>query len=536
MADCSSLRAPVCRGVLSRFIALPLAVAASLATGTATAAPPAAQTIHTSRPKFRIPFQFDADEMARLGAVEIRLFVSTDRGKHWQHAQSVAPAEGRFTFEATGEGEFWFAVRTVDGVGQLHPPGPPQSGLQVVVDQTDPQIELRVRQPQPGEVELTWRASDENLDVNSLKLEFLDPGAETWQPVAVTPTESGQTTWTVPSSGRVFVRGSIADQAGNTANADASTGAGESPAQPARRQNNDDRPDFSRPVADAEPESQPEDHLALDAQPVVIPNGGADVLVPVTPRRPAMPSATRAVTGPRQTPVVTDNLENFHPQNRTVSSTSARPTRFVRSRSFSVQYELDDVGPSGVSDVDLYITENDGTKWFYYGPDEDRQSPVAIEVPRDGTYGFTLRARSGAGLVDDPPQPGDKPTFVVVVDRRPPHAQLVSITHHPSPARRDVNLAWSIEDESPDERPVRLSWAPAPEGPWRPITDWISDTGRYQWQVDENAITSVLIRLEARDAAGNISRVDSTTPLLLDTARPTARITDVESAIPVPPQ
>ncbi|MBL8851966.1 MAG: hypothetical protein JNG89_19995, partial [Planctomycetaceae bacterium] len=243
----------VCGALLAGSLALPA--------DAIQAAPPSSQTIYTSRPKFRIPFQFDAEEMARLGAVEIRLFTSTDAGRHWQHAQSVAPGEGRFTFEATGEGEYWFAVRTVDGQGSLHPPGPPQSGLQVIVDQTVPQIEIRVREVQPGEVELSWRASDDHLNLESLKLEFVEAGSADWQEVSISPAESGQTTWTVSSRGQVFVRASVSDQAQNLASADASTGGGGAPATPAA-QPNDIKPDFSRPVA-ADPLPPGNQDLAL---------------------------------------------------------------------------------------------------------------------------------------------------------------------------------------------------------------------------------------------------------------------------------
>ena len=41
---------------------------------------PTAKPLYTQKPRFRIPFQFDAAEMRRLGAVEIQLFVSTDAG------------------------------------------------------------------------------------------------------------------------------------------------------------------------------------------------------------------------------------------------------------------------------------------------------------------------------------------------------------------------------------------------------------------------------------------------------------------------
>ena len=68
------------------------------------------------------------------------------------------------------------------------------------------------------------------------------------------------------------------------------------------------------------------------------------------------------------------------------------------------------------------------------------------------------------------------------------------------------------------------------------MTDWIANTGRHQWRVDDPSIAAVFMRLEARDAAGNITRIDSPTPLLLDSAGPTARFTDVQPATKLSPQ
>lgn len=548
-----ALRAPSCAParVWTRTLLGGAALVGSLwgAAPPAAVAAPVANTIHTSRPKFRIPFQFDAEEMARLGAVEIRLFVSTDKGRHWKHAQSVAPGEGRFTFEATGEGEYWFAVRTVDGQGQLHPPGPPVSGLQVVVDQTAPLLNLQIRESRPGEVELSWQATDDHLDVKSLKLEFLDPGTTEWQAVNVTPAESGATSWTAPG-GRVIVRASVADQAGNSVSAEASTGTGASaPAQPAA-QPGQRKPDFSRPVAGPPPAIEAGDNVALGETPVVIPNGRDDLFSPIsqTPvplqspiadsSRSPLPTASRAISGPTRAPVVVETPEVSRPEPEPEQTTmeAGIPTRHVRSRVFNIQYQLDDVGPSGVSNVDLYITENNGTKWFYYGPDEDRRSPMAVALPGDGEYGFSLRVRSGAGVVQDPPQPGDPPSFVVIVDSKPPECALGSVTQGDGGRRGQISIEWSVRDEHLVAKPVRLSWAPAREGPWRAMTDWIANTGRYEWTADGQAIASVFLRLEARDAAGNMSRVDSQTPLLIDSARPTARFTDVDPAATVPPQ
>lgn len=501
----------------------------------AWAEPPTSQAVHTSRPKFRIPFQFDPDEMARIGAVEIRLFVSTDQGKRWQHAQSVPPTEGRFTFEAANEGEYWFAVRTVDGQNQLYPPGPPQAGLQVVVDQTNPQLELRVREPSPGQVELSWRATDDHLDLNTLALEYLDPAGTDWQAVNITPMESGQTTWTATRAGRLFIRGSVSDRAGNTSTADAATDvrAG-NPAQPQPA-----RPDFSQPVAGPTPDASG-DVAALPFQPVIMPHGIDDGSVPASLAPQTRPApAPRPVSSQTQTQPSTPILQNDVltpvvpvPENSTTETANGVVTRYVRAPAFNVSYELEDVGPSGVSSVDLYITENNGFKWFYYGPDEDRRSPFEIEVPEDGSYGFAIRVRSGVGLVQDPPQPGEGPTLVVVVDRQPPQAEITAAVQGQGASRGEVEIQWTVKDERLPQEPILLSHAASPAGPWQPITGWIENTGRYRWKVDQSWTHPVYLRLEARDSAGNLTRVDTKSPLVLDLSRPSARITDVEADDP----
>lgn len=491
----------------------------------AVGADPEPQVVHTARPKFRIPFQFDPDEMARIGATEIRLFVSTDQGRHWQHSQSVPPTEGRFTYEAPADGEYWFAVRTIDAQQNLYPPGPPQAGLRVVVDQTSPQLELKLREPVPGQIELTWRATDDYPDLTTLKLEYLDPSAVDWQPVNITPMESGQTSWNVTKAGRVFVRGSIADRAGNTSTADAATDIGAAgPAQPQPA-----RPDFSQPVAGPQP--TPQNTLAnSQSQPVIMPHGIEDGSTPATLSSQSTPSP-RPVSSAEQLPSADENLLTPVvpvPKESTTETANGIVTRYVRTPEFTVNYELEDVGPSGVSSVDLYITENNGFKWFYYGPDEDKRSPLDIEVPGDGSYGFAIRVRSGVGLVQDPPQPGESPTLVVVVDRQPPQAEITAAVQGQGASRGEVDIQWSVKDERLPEEPVLLSYAADPAGPWQPITQWIENTGRYQWKVDQSWTHPVYLRLEARDAAGNLTRVDTKSPLVLDLSRPSARITDVE--------
>ena len=137
-----------------------------LAAAQTQAAPESPAPIHTSKTQFRIPYRYDAEEMRRLDAQEIRLFVSMDGGINWQHVQTVAPATGRFDFVAKGDGEYWFSVRTVDGGGRLFPRGElNRAGLKVIVDATPPRFEVTVRQQKPGRVQLSWRSDDENIDI-----------------------------------------------------------------------------------------------------------------------------------------------------------------------------------------------------------------------------------------------------------------------------------------------------------------------------------------------------------------------------------
>lgn len=91
------------------------------------------QAIVTGRNHFRIPFLLDTDTIESLGARETQLYVSTDRGETWQHHQSVGVDANRFEFKTETDGEFWFAVRTLDSQNKFHPEEF-RPGLKVIVD------------------------------------------------------------------------------------------------------------------------------------------------------------------------------------------------------------------------------------------------------------------------------------------------------------------------------------------------------------------------------------------------------------------
>ncbi|MCD8243294.1 MAG: hypothetical protein LUD38_05750, partial [Parabacteroides sp.] len=92
----------------------------------------------------------------------------------------------------------------------------------------------------------------------------------------------------------------------------------------------------------------------------------------------------------------------------------AQVTRFTR---FNIRYTLRDVVADGVERVEFYITEDMGRTWRLYGEDPDRVSPMTIQVPGEGVYGFVCVATDRFGNREREPGPRTRPESVIVVDR-----------------------------------------------------------------------------------------------------------------------
>lgn len=503
------------------------------------AAPVATKPVVTNKMRFRIPFRFDAAALERMNARELRLYVSSDGGASWELAQTIGVQSGKFEFQAPGDGEYRFAVKTLDARNQLHPPGDVyETGLVVIVDSTPPQLELELRQVGPGKVELIWKAIDANLDAGTLRLDYTQPGVEEWQAVSVAPRGSGQTSWSVPQGGVVAVRGSIADRAGNE-------GRKEARARIEPAENGVPRkPDLRQPIAEAPviaPEQSPiTEHFApvapqqapLAAQ---TPVDRLPSLPPVVERQPVIFSQpTHLVTDqPTLRPEIAQDrwAEVAEQPDPFAAPPVAKPPgrhRLVKSRKFQIGYQVEDVGPSGLGGVELFITQDQGRKWYKYGDDSDQQSPFDVEVPSDGEYGFAIRARSGVGLANDPPAPGEQPAIVVVVDQTPPTIELLPVRQGTGSQVNKLQLRWTITEAHPSDTPVALYYSATPNGPWETISTWRADTGEYVWTVSPGVPSQVYFRVVARDAAGNVSQQQTPRPVIVDLSRPSARIVDIE--------
>lgn len=182
------------------------------------------EPISTRQTYFAIPFEIEQVDHPSLGAAEIQLWVSRDRGATWQHETSVAPTTKQFLFRAPSDGEYWFAVRTRDHAGNFRPQVINNSGLRVIVDTQAPSLTIDAQRGSAGQIVAKWKIDEARIKPDTFKLLYRTGGSQQWETVAVDPanfktdgtTSSGEAIWWAPAGqGRVEIRVEVADAAGN---------------------------------------------------------------------------------------------------------------------------------------------------------------------------------------------------------------------------------------------------------------------------------------------------------------------------------
>ena len=139
------------------------------------------------RGKRFFPFLFDVDQPtdAARQPVEVQLLVSHDKGAHWQLYARALPNQKQIPFRTATDGEYWFAVRTVDRAGKFHPETITGPGLRVIVDTTPPEMQLSAQCGQAGQINVQWQINEIHPKSESLSIQYrLSPDGP-WQTVAV---------------------------------------------------------------------------------------------------------------------------------------------------------------------------------------------------------------------------------------------------------------------------------------------------------------------------------------------------------------
>ncbi len=202
--------------------------------------------------------------------------------------------------------------------------------------------------------------------------------------------------------------------------------------------------------------------------------------------------------------------------------------RLINTKRITLNFEVNDIGPSGLSGVELWYTQ-DSREWKKYEASPQAKSYI-VEVDDEGMYGFTLLARSGLGLAKDPPTAGDQPQVWVIVDLTMPDVQLTDVTPSVKNKVQQVAIHWKATDKNLGRQPISLYYADKEEGPWKIIATNLANTGSYLWQVPADVPPRFVVRAEALDLAGNVGRTQTPRAVLLDTRVPSVSILNVDAA------
>lgn len=210
------------------------------------------------------------------------------------------------------------------------------------------------------------------------------------------------------------------------------------------------------------------------------------------------------------------------PPERTVPE-NAQVTRFTR---FNIRYRLRDIVAQGVQKVDFYITKDLGKTWEYYGEDPDKASPMTVEVPGEGVYGFVCVVTDRNGNREREPRAGARPETVIVVDRTPPTAKWISPTQDILGRGSHVDLEWEAADDYFTKTPVKIQYASDAQNnhdknaKWQVIQENLPAKGALRWSPPDSL--KYHFRLVAEDRAGNAAvaycpasiKVDNTAPAI----------------------
>ena len=521
--------------------------------------------IYQNRRSFRIPFQVDAEGLARLK--EVQLWVSEDFGYHWEPRSRTTPDLGKFTFRAGQDGEYWFATRTVTVDGRFAPPMDQtvEPSMKVVVDTVPPSLVLEPDGRRGSVAAVRWEVRDEHLDLSTLVLEYQVDGAREWRKVPIRRLALlGSQSWDAGTADALRVRASVSDKAGNSSEAEIvlpegaagpldfadvepepsgappveqiSSGPGFPPVEeypggrgPAERGGpRSSLATRTRPTRGREPQSV----VGPDWNRSANGNGdggrfGGDPSPPFPGGRfpDPFPSSDPAVTGGSPGAFPGAPLGSSRAGGAASGATS--PSMLVPGPRFKLQYAVDDAGPEGPAVVELWITQDGGRTWIRRGEDPDRVSPIEVDLGGEGTFGISLVARSAAGLGDQPPAPGDPPQTWVEVDSTPPVVQLYPPQIGTGPHAGKVAITWRASDLHLVDRQVALFWKPdQPGADWQLIVEGLETVGQYVWTVPPSVPPRFHLRVEAVDAAGHRGAAETTdaAPVIVDRSRPRSRI------------
>lgn len=481
---------------------LAVLLAGVVATSARAQAPAAAMPskIYTKRMAFKLPFRIDDKERAELR--EVKLYVKNGPSEPWMCKETAQPTQTDFTYHVSSDGEYWFSVVTVDRMGRTTPADvsrePP--GLVVVVDTRVPDFEIKPMTLANGETVLACRIMDANPDPSKTRLEYRL--ARDWQ--ALDPVPDHPDMFRVPDPTlRGLVRATVCDRAGNSTTREVNL--------------------MGTRVGQG---NQPPSEAAASAMSLKLPGMSTSLGGPGT-----SPTGPILTTDYRTDKVPAPALPSpTLPAPSAARVPSGASVQVINSTHASLEYQVDNLGPSGIGKVEIWITRDEGLTWTRLCEDPDRKSPADIDLPGEGLYGIALVVTNGGGTGATPPVKGDSPDWWVEVDMTKPQAQLTSVRACPAESGSAFLINWTASDKNLKTEPIDLYVSHQLGGTWTTVAHGQKNTGTYRWPVPKGAGPEFYFRMDVTDRAGNVTRCETSQPMVLDPSRPKAHVLGVAAS------
>jgi hypothetical protein len=250
-----------------------------------------------------------------------------------------------------------------------------------------------------------------------------------------------------------------------------------------------------------------------------VPEKGDIQVLPEISTAPATPPVP-ACGGPKACGLVGSGLGEFRVEAPVV------PTTLVNSRRVHLNFEISDVGPSGVSSVELWATR-DGKSWQRYSNEPPPSGPLVVHVAEEGRYGFSIIVRNGLGLAAAAPKHGEAPQMWVDVDETKPVVKMTDCQVGKGPDAGALHVKWEASDVNLAAKPITICTGNTKDGPWTPVATALEAAGDHTWQMPKDMPYEFYVRVEATDRAGNVGYVVTHETMKVDLARPRGTILGV---------
>ncbi|MEM8733998.1 MAG: hypothetical protein AAGG44_07245, partial [Planctomycetota bacterium] len=238
---------------------------------------------------------------------------------------------------------------------------------------------------------------------------------------------------------------------------------------------------------------------AYEELPLPAPNGNGAASrnppagnVPGTAYNQAMPHYTnQQAPSARTTPAIPESPSSTESRQDAPMSEPSPPVEsesafgrafHCKSRMFSLDYSVEALGGTTLSEIVLWGTQDGGRTWEAWDKDPDRQSPFDVEVGNDGLFGFRMVIVGANGLVSNQPKAGDAADVWINIDTAVPTAKITRAVYGEGPEDGMLVIDYSAGDGHLVDKPITFAYSESVEGPWQTIATNVKNSGIYLWK------------------------------------------------------